>query len=227
MKKYIPNSKEYYVDIYGDVYSKYRKLNKNNQHTGYKTVVIRYLDGSLKLWYVHRLVAGLFIDNPENKPVVNHINLDKSDNNVSNLEWVTYSENSLHAESTGATRDSTGAVFQATHTVETIKKVCEMLQDGRRNIDIVKETGVNRNDVYMIRAGKNWPSISKNYVFRKKSRQRKVSSETIHWVCKQILEGKTNTEIAKMLDNKLTHADISKIKVGDLYKDIAYDYFTI
>ena len=51
----------------------------------------------LKWHTVHRLVASAFIDNPHNKPTVNHINGDRSNNSVENLEWATYSENSYHS----------------------------------------------------------------------------------------------------------------------------------
>lgn len=59
------------------------------------------INGQAKRMRVHRLVAITFIPNPENKPYVNHINGDKGDNNVENLEWVTPSENTIHAVKTG------------------------------------------------------------------------------------------------------------------------------
>lgn len=72
----------------------------SNVQLEYKQVNL-WKDNKGHTLYVHRLVAQTFIPNPENKPEVNHINGNRQDNRVENLEWVTSSENSYHANEYG------------------------------------------------------------------------------------------------------------------------------
>lgn len=65
---------------------------------GYKSISFREggAGSKQKHFLIHRLVAKKFVPNPDNKPFVNHIDGDRSNNAAKNLEWVTRSENEMH-----------------------------------------------------------------------------------------------------------------------------------
>lgn len=67
---------------------------------GYRQVSL-YRNGKEHHRKVHRLVAEAYIPNPDNKPCINHKDGNKLNNSVDNLEWVTYSENTIHAYRSG------------------------------------------------------------------------------------------------------------------------------
>lgn len=69
-------------------------------NSGYQMVTL-FINKQKKNYQVHRLMAMAFLDNPKKLPVVNHIDGNKSNNNLSNLEWVSYSQNSKHAQDKG------------------------------------------------------------------------------------------------------------------------------
>ena len=91
-----PLMEKHYILSNGTIYSKMKdellKTSKCHGHGGYERIRIKY-DQKTKNCRVHRLVAETFIDNPENKLEVDHINTDRYNNNVSNLRWATRKEN--------------------------------------------------------------------------------------------------------------------------------------
>ena len=93
----------YVVSKSGKVYSLPRRGRKLKQLKPADNMLAGYLrvsltkNGRTKLTYIHRVVALTYIPNPQNKEMVNHIDADKTNNNLSNLEWVTSMENHTHA----------------------------------------------------------------------------------------------------------------------------------
>jgi hypothetical protein len=94
-------------------------MNQSLNHKGYK-VAYFVKNRKKKTISVHRLVALNFINNPGNKPQVNHINGIKHDNHYSNLEWATNSENMKHAFLIGV------KVFSEKRRMQMNKKVIDL-----------------------------------------------------------------------------------------------------
>lgn len=95
----------YEVSCDREVYSLYKgKDLKPGLHNGGYNRIVLHKDGKRNNCSVHRLVAQAFIPNPENKPQVDHINRNKTDNRVENLRWATCCENQ---HNTGIRKDNT------------------------------------------------------------------------------------------------------------------------
>lgn len=88
---------KYKASNLGNIYSikNNQKLKTNISQNGYERLNL-YSDGKRIKEYVHRLVAEAFLENKDNKEFVNHIDENKLNNNINNLEWTTNSENQLH-----------------------------------------------------------------------------------------------------------------------------------
>ena len=124
--------------------------------------------GNYKTRRLHRLFALAYIPNPENKPVINHIDGNKINLDPSNLEWTTYSENNLHAFATGLklpTKQDPETCNLTTHTVDEVRFVCDLLQRGVSPKRISKDYKFGYDFVQKIRRGITWTNISKDYDF--------------------------------------------------------------
>ena len=97
--KTIPISIKYEASTLGQIrrIKTGRILKSHKDGNGYLSVGIKGTNGENITRRVHRLVAITFIDNPDNKPTINHINYFPSNNNVSNLEWATHKEQVEHS----------------------------------------------------------------------------------------------------------------------------------
>ena len=94
-----------------------RILKMQADNKGYLRIRVT-IDRKKMTFKVHREVAKAFIDNPENLPQVNHIDGNKNNNSVSNLEWVTNQENAIHAVKNGLW----DTVFEAANKSNELRK---------------------------------------------------------------------------------------------------------
>lgn len=109
---------DYGASSEGDIYSRksgeWKKLNPQMDSTGYLQVRI-YDETGGKLMFVHRLVASIYLSNPKGYKEVNHIDGDKTNNSVSNLEWCSRRDNIMHAHNTGLVKTRTPVVAINVH----------------------------------------------------------------------------------------------------------------
>ena len=85
-------------------------LKKRYDKDGYYIVTVSKKN-KLSTLKIHRLIAISFIDNPENKPCIDHINNDKEDNNINNLRWVTFLENSQNRKISSKNKTGVKGVY--------------------------------------------------------------------------------------------------------------------
>ena len=159
--KIIKDFENYSVSNFGNIKNiKTGNILKQNVHSnGYYVLNIKPngRNGTSKTLKVHREVAIAFIENLNNLPQVNHIDGNKLNNVVTNLEWCTASENMKHAYSIGL-KDSRGERSSSSKlTNEMVKEILDNPQI--RNIEFAKKFNIDRSAISKIRSKKNWSHI--------------------------------------------------------------------
>lgn len=198
------------------------RLRPKITRSGYEEVTLYLNKGGKISVSVHRTIAKLHIPNPENKPFVNHIDGNKTNNSAANLEWVTHQENMEHAKNHELVHIGERNAMSKLKNVQ-VEEICKLLEYGLRNVDIGRQIGVPPHAISLIRAGTVWRHISCKYQIPKKSRS--LSEETAHWICRKCEEGLTPIQIYNLSDNAFITKDIiDDIKRKRIYKDISNLY---
>ena len=181
--KKIGKEKRYMVSNYARIYDTKKKELRPIYESGlfissvskYRTVVLYLKDGDKYHGLLHRIVASSFLENPEEKPFVNHKDGNPSHNWLWNLEWCTQSENTLHAVNMGLKVDKLGenrsnAIWKDSE----VHMVCKMMEEGHKATyifhvlgDILKDPKVEYERVRSlykhIKHQTHWRHISKLY----------------------------------------------------------------
>lgn len=125
--------------------------------SGYLRVVLKHADFKLNL-LVHRLVAIAFIPNPENKPQVNHIDGNKKNNTLQNLEWCTAKENTLHATQIGKRTNVGENNNKAKLSVQDILNIRNEFSVGKGK-ELSLKYGVSVTHIYRVAKNKGWKHV--------------------------------------------------------------------
>lgn len=167
--KAIPGYEGYYATEDGRIYSTkrgLRELNGSVTTDGYRRVTF----GRSNSAFIHRLIALAFIENVNNYPQVNHIDGDKSNNKVSNLEWCTAKQNVQHAHRIGLVgsrvgirKPGSGARGEANKlavlTTEDIRVIRTFPQYHGCQTHLAQRFKVRQGTISAIRNNKTWKHV--------------------------------------------------------------------
>jgi DNA-binding transcriptional regulator YiaG len=164
--QYIKDFENYKINADGEIHSvsrndsigryrKGKKLSTNLNKWGYEKVVL-CKNGKPYTKSVHRLVAIHFIQNPKNKPQVNHKDGNKLNNKDSNLEWVTAKENQQHAVANGL-YNLGEKHHNSKLTIKDIKEIRKSVDMTQRKL--AKKYGVGQRTIVDILQRKTWKHI--------------------------------------------------------------------
>ena len=161
---------------------------------------------------VHRMVAIAFIENPENKEFVNHIDGNKVNNRVDNLEWVTASENATHAVATGLSPVGEAKTL-AKLTDKDILAIQAAFEAGERDSVLAQRYGVTSGVISSIRLGKTWKHISgKVFAPSGPNPVKKLSGDDIPIIRQMFLDGFNDADIGRTFN--VARGTINQIRQG-------------
>lgn len=145
-----------------DYISKGKILAPRPQRQGYQLVAL-YRNGEREDKPIHRIVADVFLPNPNNKKTINHKNGVKDDNRVKNIEWASQKENNRHAWDNGLISARRGEKNPAAKLSESdVVKIKMAFECGISSGELAKIYSVHKSTIKSIRAGRNWEYIKLN-----------------------------------------------------------------
>lgn len=140
----IKSLKKYFEDK--DIIKKVTKDRRGYLRTNF------WLNGKIKGYRIHRIVATAFIPNPENLPQVNHKDGNKENNAVSNLEWVSNLRNRQHAEEIG--------IRKIKLSRNDVLNIRDIFNKGSSLSEIADTYNLSKGHAYSIVTGRVWKHLN-------------------------------------------------------------------
>jgi hypothetical protein len=126
---------------------------------GYLAVQVR-VEGKRRNLLLHRLLADAFIPNPHGKPFINHIDGNKANNDLANLEWVTHAENMAHAYRTGLAKARDNGPGERSPAAklnwDQVRHIRALLAHGASQQSVADLFGVRQGTIGFIARNETW-----------------------------------------------------------------------
>jgi len=156
--KYEFRGVEYLVCSNGTIYGPKGKPLKHRLNDDGYAVVTMGKNGNRSTQFVHRIVAKLFLPNPNGLPEIDHLDNNRVNPSLSNLEWVTRKENTDRAKARGSHKDAHKGERngRASLTASLVLQMRSEYQDGAKIIDLKRKYGHPFNTISNAVRGKTW-----------------------------------------------------------------------
>ena len=214
------------------------KMIPSYDHQGYRRVALHTEPKvrKMKKFLVHRLVAHEFVPNPNNYPVVDHIDGVKDHTHYTNLEWVTSKENTTRARKNGLINDYGFNHSSSIFSEELGRIICEKLEINWSTKEIFRWLERNPNAkmydnyplyqfIMRLKHREGWDNITRDYDYSSKDEKRtgrwdkppagtgnyKYTEDQIRMVCKYLEDGKNVQDILEIMTGSRKQKDNRQI----------------
>ncbi len=158
MKKYIENFDNIYsIDINGNIKNELSGKYLTPNYSGDYPRIKLSKNNKDYVFSIHRLVAENFLSNTENKMIINHIDGDKKNFKLSNLEFCTHKENMKHAFETGLKKIRYRGSYKLSE-----KDVVDIYKSNKSLYELSIEYNITKSSVHNIKNNKTWKNLDKN-----------------------------------------------------------------
>lgn len=246
---YIYNNGKYWVSSKGAIYNYYDKylVSRSNDDNRYYKVTLRtaarkikdtYIQGRWMYVRVHLLVYASWVESNMDGFTIDHLDGRRHNNDVLNLEKVTFQENIRRAHDRNLYDER---VIRFKWSTAQVKLVCQMLEQRKLYTEIAEALGIDASDktskeyksvanlCISIRDGRSFQDIAKNYNIPNNTETwstdyktpTKFDPEVIRKICEEFVAGKSPKEVIAKYGEIVPSGTIYNIKIGKQYKDVA------
>ena len=201
----------------GQLLVKEKIIKQQKNHKGYATVTLgNKKSGNKKTMFVHRLLAKAFIPNPNNLPQINHIDGDKLNNKINNLEWCDNSYNQIHAYQNGLNwhHEGSGRKKKPVYQIDITTK--EIVNEFESATEAAKQIGSKQPDISACCRKERGHRVVKGYIWRYKEEYNEEEEKSDDYIYNKTVIQIKNSEIIAEYNSPIEASKVTGINSSSI-----------